>query len=64
MMATNAFLLLSAFDWLGSVKSSDEQLVRISLPAGVSSLRLEPSFILPKSSPVEKIHNCNFSVVP
>ena len=31
--------------------SSIEQLVRISLPAGVSSLRFDPSFILPKSSP-------------
>ena len=31
--------------------SSKEQFLRISLPAGVSSLRFEPSFIFPKHSP-------------
>ena len=51
MTDTNAFLFESDLAALGFVRSSDEQLVRTNRPADVSSLKLDPNFIFPKSSP-------------
>ena len=53
MMATKAvlFSVLAPFLWFVFVSKSDEQFVKTRRPAEVSSLKLDPSFIFPKSSP-------------